>query len=82
MEEKYKVELSITKTEDGEKFQIESNTDMSTTSALAMAAACHCLRKEGLPEARIARMFQLTAMAILANAGLMNEEDDENGKEN
>lgn len=82
MEEKYKVELIVTKTEDGEKFQIESNTDMSTTSALTMAAACHCLRKEGLPEARIARMFQLTAMAILANAGLMNEEDDENGKGN
>lgn len=82
MEEKYKVELSVTKTEDGEKFQIESNTNMSTTSALAMAAACHCLRKEGLPEARIARMFQLTAMAILANAGLIDKEDDENGKEN
>lgn len=64
MEEKYKVELSVTKTE------------------LAMAAACHCLRKEGLPEARIARMLQLTAMTILANAGLMNEEDDENGKGN
>jgi hypothetical protein len=82
METKYKVELIATKTEHGEEFKIDSNTDMPTTSALAMAAACHCLRKEGLPEARIARMFQLTAMTILANAGLMNKEDGENGKGN
>lgn len=82
METKYKVELIVTKTEHGEEFKIDSNTDMPTTSALAMAAACHCLRKEGLPEARIARMFQLTAMTILAGAGLINEEDGENGKGN
>lgn len=82
METKYKVELIVTKTENGEEFKIDSNTDMPTTSALAMAAACHCLRKEGLPEARIARMFQLTAMTILAGAGLINEEDGENGKGN
>ena len=79
METKYKVELAVVKTENGEEFKIDSNTDI--TSALAMAAACHCLRKEGLPEARIARMFQLAAMGILANAGLMNKEDDENGNE-
>lgn len=78
METKYKVELAVVKTENGEKFKIDSNADMPTTSALAMAAACHCLRKEGLPEARIARTFQLTAMEILANAGLMNREDDKN----
>ncbi len=82
METKYKVELIVTKTEHGKEFKIDSNTDMPTTSALAMAAACHCLRKEGLPEARIARMFQLTAMTILAGAGLINEEDGENGKGN
>ena len=81
METKYKVELAVVKTENGKEFKIDSNTDMSTTSALAMAAACHCLRKKGLPEARIARMFQLTAMAILANTGLMNKEDEENGNE-
>lgn len=81
MEEKYKVEMTVVKTDGKEKIQVDSNTDMTTTSALAMAAACHCLRKEGLPEARIARMFQLTAMTILAGAGLMNKEDDENGNE-
>lgn len=80
MEEKYKVELTVVKTEAGEKLQINSSTDMATTSALAMAAAFNCLRKEGLSEVRIARLFQQDAMAILVKAGLTNEE--ENGNEN
>lgn len=82
MAKEIKLTLSVTVTDAGIQYGIDSNTDLTTTGAVAMAGLTHCLRKAGMPDTDIAEVYQATAKALLEKTKVINnEEDNENGNE-
>ena len=82
MAKEIKLTLSVTVTDAGIQYGIDSNTDLTTTGAVAMAGLTHCLSKAGMPDTDIAEVYQTTAKALLEKTkGINNKEDNENGNE-
>lgn len=82
MAKKIKLMLSVTVTDVGIQYEIDSNTDLTTSSALAITGVTHYLRKAGMPDTEIAKVYQLTAKELLEKAKVINnEEDNEDGNE-
>lgn len=76
MAKEIKLMLSVTVTDAGIQYEIDSNTDLTTTGAIAMIGVTHCLRKSGMPDADIAEVYQTTAKALLEKTKVTNNEEE------
>lgn len=65
MAKEIKLMLSVTVTDVGIQYEIDSNIDLTSSSALAITGVTHFLREAGMPDTEIAKVFQLTANALL-----------------